>query len=93
MFELIDIDTNERKGIFRTYREAAIFVPSTNEYANLCRYRIDNYTVHIDDILFEIPGDESGLLIEIPREICGTKSKVNRIIDGEVVVLHRIGVP
>lgn len=94
MFELIDITPGSvptRKGIFRTKREVNLLILYICDADS--EYRIDPYTPGPDDILFEIPGDDSGLLIEIPRDICGTKSKVNRIIKGEVVVLNRIEVP
>lgn len=94
MFELIDITPGlvpTRKGIFRTEQEANYWILDNCDADS--EYRRDPYTPGPNDILFEIPGNESGLLIEIPRDICGTKTKVNRIIDGEAIVLHRIGIP
>lgn len=92
MFELIDTTPGSvptSKGIFRTRAEAYFYSINFPHYY----FRIDPHSPGPDDVLFEISGDDSGRIVEIPRDICGMKSKVSRIIDGEVVVLVRIGIP
>jgi hypothetical protein len=91
-YQLIDVTPGSvpiRKGIFRTEREANLYI------LDICgsesEYQIVPYEPEPDlDILFEILGDDSGLLVEIPWDMCRGKQEVGRYIDGRFETLKRI---
>lgn len=67
MIELINITPGQvpmRKGIFRTRKEADYWILDNCDADS--EYRRDPYSPSPDNVLFEIPGDKSGLLIENP---------------------------